>query len=268
VKLAPGIRMTCAAAAMLVLAPHASAQSASGRDDRLAVMASGSTLTNTNGGWGASALWLHNFSASTLLGLGGEHQTIGDARWSFGRLTFNQGFGAASSRTNVYLEGSVGSGRDRAHSYDYDIVAAGLYQNFTRQLVAQLEDKWIDVDTTRGHLPKAAIGYLWSTRLQTTVGYTRSVSGTLDTHQGLARIDGYTKTMNLFAGTAIGKTATITINVPVGGPSKFAHEYYVGAGRDFARADTKVILDYIRLTDSNHWTLSFNATLHKRIAAR
>ncbi len=255
----------CAAAAMFAFLPGASAQSASGKDDRVALMASGSTLTNTDGGWGAAALWLHNFSADTIVGLGGEHQSIGDARWNFGRLTLNHGFGEAQSRTNLYLEVAEGSGRDLVHDYDYSIVTVGAYQNFTRQLTLQLEDKQIDVDTAKGNLPKLALAYLWSPQLQTTVGYTYSVSGSLDTRLALARIDGYTRTANVFAGFATGQAAPIAINLPVSDrPSVIMHEYYIGAGRDFSRADTKLVLDYIRLTGSDHWTLSFNATLHKR----
>ncbi len=269
-SLAAWARSACGAVAFLALAGAANAQTASGKDDRLAVMVSGATLTNTNGGWGASALWLHNFSADTLLGVGGEHQSIGDARWNFGKLTLNHGFGAAQTRTNLYLDAAEGSGHDRVHDYDYSIVAVGAYQNLTRQLSIQLEDKQIDVDTSKGNLPKIAVGYVWTPRLSTTVGYTRSVSGSLDTHLAMARIDGFTKTMTLFAGLANGLASTIAIDAPLppgAGRSLILHEYYVGMGRDFSRADTKLILDFSRLPDSNHWTLTFNTTLHKRTGA-
>jgi hypothetical protein len=256
----------CAACVMLAFLPRANA--GAGSEDRLALTASGTTLTNTNGGWGAAALWLHNFNANTIFGLGGEHQTIGDARWNFGRLTLNHGFGEAAHRTSLYLEASEGTGHDLVHHYDYEIFTAGLYQNFTRQLTLQLEDKQIDVDTAKGNLPKLAVGYLWTPALQTTLGYTHSVSGTLGTRLALARIDTFTKAMNLFAGFATGQAAPIAINLPPSErPSVITHEYYIGGGHDFPRADTKVILDYVRLTGSDHWTLTFNATLHKRTGA-
>lgn len=260
----------CAAIAVLAWVPAANAQDKSGRDDRLSLMVAGHQLTNTNGGWGASAVWLHNFNANTLIGLGGETQTIksdiSDARWSFGKLTFNHGFGATETRTNVYFDAAVGSGHDDLHTYDYTILTAGVYQNMTRQLSLQLENKYIDVDTARGHLPKLAVQYLWSPHLATSVGYAYSVSGTLDTRLASARIDGYTKTMNLFAGLANGQAAPVVTGLPVGTPVPgfILHQYYVGIGRAFSRVDTTTILDYQRLGNSNHWTLTFNAMLHKR----
>jgi hypothetical protein len=262
------VEVACAAGALFALAPMANAQSASGRDDRLALMANGQTLTGTDGGWGASATWLHNFSADTILGLGGEHQSIGDARWSFGKLTFNHGFGTADTRTNLYVEASEGTGKDAIHDYDYSIVGAGIYQNFTKQLSIQLEDKQIDVDTAKGNLPKLGVAYLWSPRFSTSVAYAHSVSGSLDTRLWMGRIDGYTKTVSMFAGLANGQAAPIIFNLPVNipRPGFILHEYYVGIGRDFSRVDTKMILDYIRLGESNHWTLTFNATLHRRTA--
>jgi hypothetical protein len=232
-------------------------------------MVSGHRLTNTDGGWGAAALWLHNFNANTIIGVGGEHETLGDADWNFGKLTFNHGFGDASSRTNLYFEASEGSGSDLTHDYDYSIVTAGVYQNLSRQFTLQLEDKQIDVDTAQGNLPKLGMSYRWTPGLSTSVGYAYSVSGTLDTRLATARVDGYTKTMNVFAGLANGQAAPIVINLPPGTPVPgfILHEYYVGVGRGFSRADTTLVLDFARLGDSNHWTLTFNATLHKRTGA-
>ncbi len=136
----------CASGAALRLLFPLPRADTSGRDDRLSLMVAGHKLTNTDGGWGASAIWLHNFNANTLVGLGGETQEIksdiSDARWSFGKLTFNHGFGATETRTNVYADASIGSGRDDLHSYDYTIVTAGVFQNMTRQLSLQLENKY------------------------------------------------------------------------------------------------------------------------------
>jgi hypothetical protein len=248
----------------------AHAQDASGRDDRLSLMVAGHQLTNTDGGWGAAAVWLHNFSADTLIGLGAETQQfksdISDARWTFGRLSFNHGFGAAESRTNLYFDASVGSGHDDIHDYDYTIVTGGMYQALTRQLTLQLEDKQVDVDTVRGNLPKLGLQYLWTPRFGTSVGYAYSVSGNLDTRLATARIDTYFKAGNFFAGLANGQAAAVVTGLPVGTPVPgfILHEYYIGMSRPFSRADLTAVLDYQRLGNSNHWTLTFNTMLHKR----
>jgi hypothetical protein len=235
-------------------------------------MASGATLTGTNGGWGGAAMWLHYFNANTVAGLGGEHQSLGDARWNFGKVSVSHGFGEASARTNLYLEGNEGTGKDRTHDYDYSIWGVGVYQNLTRQLILQLEGKHVDVDTARGNLPKVGLQYLWSPAFATSVGYAHSFNDTIQmrTRLASARIDGYTKTVNFFVGAANGQTAAILINpnseTEHDRPS-ILHEYYAGVSRSFSRADTTLALDFSRLNANNHWTLTFNATLHKRTGA-
>jgi len=265
-KLSFRVQAACAAVAVFAGACVAHAQDASGKQDRLSLMAAGHQLTNTDGGWGAGALWLHNFSADTLFGLGAESQTIGEARWTFGKLSFNHGFGESQDRTNVYFESSTGSGHDTLHNYDYLIGAVGVYQSLTKQLTLQLEDKQINVDTSHGNLPKLGLQYLWSPHFSTSLAYAYSVSGSLDTKLAMARVDGYMKTMNLFAGIANGQAAPIVTGLPPGTPVPgfILHQYYVGAGRTFSRADATAVIDYVRLGTSNHWTLTFNAMLHQR----
>ncbi|HEV7716341.1 MAG TPA: hypothetical protein VGO53_12135, partial [Steroidobacteraceae bacterium] len=224
-----------ACAAALVYASQGIA-AVSEKDDRLALMASGATLSGTNGGWGASATWLHNFSADTISSLGGEHQSIADADWNFGSVSLTHGFGEASRRTTLYAEAHEGSGKDNVHSYEYSIVAVGAFQNLTRQLSLQLEDKQINVDTEDGNLPKLGLQYLWSPKLSTTVAYAYSVSGSLDTRLTTVRIDGYGKTMNFFGGAANGRASPIVVNYQPGSqirddlPGKILHEYFVGIG--------------------------------------
>jgi hypothetical protein len=264
------LRAACAALALAALIPAANAQSTS--EDKLALMVSGATLTHTDGGWGGAAMWLHYFNANTVAGLGGEHQSLGDARWNFGKLNLSHGFGEASARTNLYLEGNEGTGKDATHDYDYSIWAVGLYQNLTRQLILQLEDRQVDVDTARGNLPKAAVQYLWTPQLATTVGYAHSFNDTVEMRTRLwsGRIDGYTKSLNLFVGLANGQAAAILINPNLPNESdrpSILHEYYAGVTRSFSRADTTLALDFSRLNGNDHWTLTFNATLHRRTGA-
>ena len=246
-------------ASQAIAAPPAS-------DDRFTLMASGSSLTNTNGGWGAAAGWLHDFNADTILGFGAEHQSIGDANWNFGSVNLSHGFGDASSRTTLYAEAHEGSGKDKVHSYEYSIVAVGAYQNLTHQLSLQLEDKQINVDTEDGNLPKLGLQYLWSPTFSTAVAYAYSVSGSLDTRIVSGRFDTYGKTVSFFGGVANGQASPILINengLP-GAPAKILHEYFVGAGHDFSRADTKLVLDYVNLAGSEHWTLTLSCVLHRR----
>jgi hypothetical protein len=241
-------------------------------DDRLTVSVSGSTLTGTNGGGAGSLGWLHNFNPSTVLGIAGDYQRLGDARWKFGSLTLAHGFGEASQRTNVYIEGHEGSGDDRTHSYDYRIYAAGLYQNLTRQLAIQLEDKHIDVDTVKGNLPKIAVQYLWSPALLTTLSYSHSVHGNLGTRIGSLRVDRYGKRVNFLGGIAGGETSPIVINRPITGEEDTVpqdlRQVFLGATWPFTRADVGLLADYQELEESERFTLSLNFTVRLRGGGR
>lgn len=264
-------RPIVAAVSLAVLAGSSAAFAQS--DDRLTGSLSGYTLTNTDGGGAASLGWLHNFKPSTVLGIAGNFQRIEDARWKYGTLTFAHGFGDASRRTNLYVEGNEGSGEDGARSYDYHIYAAGVYQNITRQLAIQIEDRQIDVDTVHGNLPKLGVQYLWNPTLLTTLSYSHSVSGNLGTRVGAFRVDRYGKKVNLLAGVAGGQTSPIVINLPNTGGltdtvAQDLRQVFAGATWIFSRADVGLLADYQKLEDSERFTLSVNYTVRLRGAGR
>lgn len=244
----------------------------SGVNDRLIITISGATLTGTNGGGSGTLGWLHNFSADTVLGIAGDYQRLGDARWQFGSLNLAHGFGEASRRTNLYVEGHEGSGKDNVHSYDYSIYAAGLFQNITRQLAIQIEDRQIDVDTVEGNLPKIGVQYLWTPALLTTLTYSHSVSGNLGTRVGSLRVDHYGKGVNFLAGVGGGQTSPIVINLPSTGETDTVpqdlKQVFVGATWPFPRADFGVIADYQKLETSERFTLSLTCTVRLRGAGR
>lgn len=264
--------MPAVVTALIGAGASASTLAQSGVDDRLAVTLSGATLTGTNGGGAATLGWLHNFSANTVLGISGDYQRLGDARWKFGSLNLAHGFGEASRRTNLYVEGHEGSGEDRVHSYDYSIYAAGVFQNLTRQLAIQLEDKQIDVDTVEGNLPKIGVQYLWTPALLTTLTYSHSVSGNLGTRVGSLRVDRYGKGVNLLAGVAGGQTSPIVINLPATGETDTVpqdlRQVFVGATWPFPRADVGFLADYQKLESSERFTLSFTCMVRLRGTGR
>jgi hypothetical protein len=122
---------TAALAAMMGYTARSDAQSADGTDDRLTLTVAGSTLTGTDGGGSAAIGWLHNFSADTIVGISGQYQYVGGARWKYGSLNLSHGMGQAGRRSTFYAEAHQGSGSDHVHSYTYSIQAAGLVQSFT-----------------------------------------------------------------------------------------------------------------------------------------
>jgi hypothetical protein len=257
------LRLLVAAAFAFVLAP--AARGAGSSDDRIAVSADGATLTGTNGGGGGSLGWLHNFDADSLAGIAAEHQVIGDARWTFGSLNGSLTRGPENQRYSVYGEAHQGAGNDGSRAFHYSIQALGVAGTYFHRLSAQLEDKQIDVEGTRGNLPKVGVAYLWNAHLQTQLSYSRSVSGNLGTRLTAARIDVYGPLANVFAGVAFGPASPVIILNFQGGtiPGRQLHEGYVGLSKALPRhSELSVVADYQNLSGIKHGTLTLNYIFH------
>ncbi len=249
-----------------LLACPALALAQSGVDDRLVASANGSTLSGTNGGGGGSLGWLHNFNPNAIVGLSGEYQTLAGSKWGFGSLNVAFGRGQANTRSNYYAEAHVGSGDDAVHSYDYSVYAAGLIQNVTHQLALQIEDKQIDIDTTRGNLPKVGLQFVWSPSLLTTAAYSHSVNGNLGTRLGTVRLDHYGKSFNVIVGGAGGKASPAVVDIQTGisTPGLTLREGFVGFTKPFSNVDLTLLGDYLKLADIERVTVTLNCIVHLR----
>ena len=187
--------LTMAAALASLLGPRSALHAApSTVDDRIALSAQGSSLTNTGGGGGASAAWLHNFDADTLLGVAAEYQALSVSHWAFASLSGAMTRGTGDRRYTFYGEAHEGAGRDGPHAFKYRIEALGVTGTYFHRLSATVEDKQVDVESTHGNLPKLQLAYLWNPRIQTTVAYQHSFGGnlgTITTNHGIkSAIDG------------------------------------------------------------------------------
>ena len=235
-----------------------------GVDDRIVVSANGSTLSGTNGGGGGSIGWLHNFNPDVIVGVSGEYQTLAGSQWEFGSVNLAFGRGQANTRSNYYAEAHLGSGEDDAHSYDYSVYGAGLIQNVTHQVALQIEDKQIDIDQTRGNLPKVGLQVLWSPRLLTTASYSHSLSGNLGTRLGAVRLDHYGKSFNFIVGGAGGKATPAVVNIQTGvvSPGLTLREAFVGVSKPFSNVDLTLLGDYLDLADTERVTVTLNFIVH------
>jgi hypothetical protein len=233
---------------------------AASTDDRLLLSADGSTLTGASGGGGGSIAWLHNFNLNNLAGAAVEYQTIANAHWTFGSLNASTTFGQAGAKTSLYGEIHEGAGDINARRFDYSIVTAGLIRTVGPHLSLQLEDRQIDIDTSRGNLPKLGASILWGPRLQTAIAYQHSVSGNLGTHLVSLRFDAYGKRLNGLAGGAFGTGSPAVFNLQTGliQPGGKLREVFVGAAKAFARSDLTVVADYLDLAGTKRTTLTLN----------
>jgi len=280
--------LTMAAALASLLAPIAALHAApSTVDDRIALSAQGSSLTNTGGGGGASVGWLHNFDADTLLGVAAEYQALSVSHWAFASLSGAMTRGPGDKRYTFYGEAHEGAGRNGPNAFKYRIEALGVTGTYFHRLSATVEDKQVNVESTRGNLPKLQLAYLWNPRFQTTVGHQHSFGGNLGTRLTTARVDVYASQMSFLAGAAYGQASPallgqlVTQQGPSGNITLAPHqlrEGYVGVVKSFPqlRSDLTLIVDYQRLSGgegtvlgvavpssvSTRWTGTLNYVFH------
>jgi hypothetical protein len=230
-------------------------------DDRLILGANGSTLTGSSGGGGASVTWLHGMSASSLIGVGAQYQTIADSHWSFASLTGS----LTRARWSFYGEVHQGAGKIGQGDFDYSVLSAGANYTLIPGLSLQIEDRQIDIDTSHGNLPKLGFSYFWNPKLATGLWYARSVGGNLGTKLVSTRIDYYGARASFLAGGAVGPAAPAIVNLQTGiTQERRLKQVFVGVGKPFSRADLQLVVDYLDLTASDRLTVSLTCNVRLR----
>ena len=232
-------------------------------DDRLLFSANGSTLTGDHGGGGALGTWLRQFDSGSLIALGAEYETIYNSHWTLGN--FNGSLALGQSKSSLYAEAHLGSGDTGGVAFHYTNVAGGLMSALAPWLSVQLEERYIDVQPSRGHLPKLGLVFHFSPHYLTSVSYAQSFGGNLDTKLGTARLDYVGPRFSWLVGAAYGPVAPIVLNF-VGGQTAGAvrkvKEGFIGAGKSFGRTDWQLIADYQDLEGFKRTTITLNCTVH------
>ncbi len=235
--------------------------------DSLIFSANGSTLTGANGGGGGSLTWLHDFN-SGVLGVAGEYQRLADAHWSFGSLSGSVNAGDAAAKWTFSGEVHLGSGdislNQGDHHFNYQVEGAGVAGTFGGRVTVQLQAHQYDVDTSHGALPKVGVAVLWTRHLQTTVSYSRSVTGNLGTEIETLQINHYGSAVNWLVGGAAGHVAPAVVNLYTGltGPAPQLREGYLGLSKSFGRTDWSILGDYLKVAGETRITLTIVCALH------
>jgi hypothetical protein len=263
-----------ALAALLVIAPLPALAQATPQpehpttstDDRLLFSYDHMSLTDTNGGYGGSLNWLRNVGPSSVVGIGGEYQTIAGSHWAFGNLTGS--WGIPSEHLNIYGEAHLGGGNN-GHNFDYAIAAVGLVRTFASKYSLQLEDRQLHVDTTHGNLPKLGLTVLMSPQWIANLTWQHSVSGNLGTDLGAVRIDHYANVVNVLFGGAGGRAspAVVELNTGLVLPGQTLHEGFVGVSKRFSRTELQLLGDYLDLSGSIRITVTLTCTVHLQASA-
>jgi len=240
------------------------ALAAAATDDRLVFSGNGSTLTGDHGGGGAAATWLRQFDSGSLVGLGAEYETIYNSHWTLGSFNGALALGQLSVKTSLYAEGHLGSGDTAGEPFHYTNVAVGVITTPASWLSLQLEERYIDIQPSRGNLPKLGVSFHVSPTLLATVSYAQSFGGNLDTKLGTARLDYVGSRFTWLLGGAYGPVAPRVLNL-IGqtvGPAKTLKEGFIGAGRSFGGTDWQLIGDYQDLEGFKRTTITLNCTVH------
>jgi hypothetical protein len=236
------------------------------RDDRLTLSGDGATLSGTNGGGGGSAGYLHQLSPDALVGLAAEYQSLFTANWTFGSLSgaFSHAL-TASTRWDVHAEIHEGEGHTAGARFDYGIEAVGVGSSIPGGFALDLEERQIDVATSHGSLPKAALSKNWGKHWLTTVAYAHSYGGNLNTNYTLARVDFYSSFVNLLGGGSIGRVNPVVLNIDgifEATQTRHLNEAFAGLGKSFGRCDLLMLADEIDLQGSHHFIGTLAVTLH------
>lgn len=237
--------------------------------NRLTLTGTGARLMDIEeDGAGGSLNYLHYFTPDVIFGLGGEHQTIADSKWSFGSLRGAVSHGEAGSRFNVNAEVNYGDGDENGRKFDYLVAVLGLSQSFGTRFSMQLENRHIDIDTTQGNLPKLGLTYLLTPRLSGNVSYADSVGGNLGTQLTSVRLDHYGTHLNFLIGAALGEADPSVVNLQPGLtlPSQDLKQGFIGFGKTFSGGEITLLGDYLELGESEKMTitLSFTAFMGSR----
>ena len=258
---APAARSAFIALGAIALLGHALTAAAS--EDKLVLSGNGMWLTGPHGGGGAAGTFLSQFDNGNLLGIGLEYQQIYNSHWSNG--VFNGALRLGSSiTTTLYTEDHLGGGDTAGQAFGYTNVAAGFISALTPWLSVQLEERYIDIEPSHGHLPKVGLSFHIAQPLLASLSYAQSFGGNLDTKLGTARVDYAGAQFSWLIGGAYGPVAPRVLNL-IGqtvGPSKTLKEGFIGAGKTFGRADWQLIGDYQDLEGFKRTTITLNCTLH------
>ena len=239
------------------------ALTAAAAEDKLVLSGNGMWLTGPHGGGGGAATWLSQLDSGSLMGLGLEYQQIYNSHWTNG--VFNGALRLGSSmKTSLYGEAHLGGGDTAGESFQYTNAAGGVLSSLTPWLSVQLEERYIDIEPSHGHLPKLGLTFRVAQALLASVSYAQSFGGNLDTKLGTARVDHVGTQFSWLIGGAYGPVAPRVLNL-IGqtvGPAKTLKEGYAGAGKSFGSTDWQLIGDYQDLEGFKRTTITLNCTVH------
>jgi hypothetical protein len=232
-------------------------------DQRLVVSGNGEWLSQDHGGGGGSVSWLGS-SGGDVLGLGVEYQEIANSHWTDGVFDGALALGQIVPRATLYADARDGAGDIGEHAFHYTVVDGGVIGTLTRLLSVQLEERYIDIDTSHGNLPKVGVSLRLGSALLASVSYAYSFGGNLDTRLTSVRLDYVGRRFTWLVGGAWGPVSPVVINLITRtiGPGPPLQEEFAGIGKTFGRTEWQLLGDYQDIEGFKRKTITLTCTVH------
>lgn len=187
---------------------------------------------------------------------GFTHFRFGDSRWTLLQASANRRFG-----DKLIVDGAlqIGPGHISETHFVYRKATLGVTVLLADQWSANLNDTYVNIDDTIGHVMSGSLTRSFSTGSSVTFNLIRSASASIDTRQFGAKFN-VQRNARFIGGVYAGRTKNPVIlnefGADFGGESVATRQAYVGIGKAVGRMNVMAVFDYLRLGDVNRRELS------------
>lgn len=193
--------------------------------------------------------------ASATAGI--QHFRFGDARWTLAEASASRRLG-----DKLILDGSVqfGPGQVGDSHFAYRKATFGGTVLLNGRWSANLNDTYINIDDTIGHVASGSVTRSFATGSSVTLNLVRSASSAIDTRQYGVKFT-LERNFRVIGGAYAGRTRNpLVLNefgADFGGESVDIRQAFVGLGKPVGRLNLLAVFDYLNLGDINRREITF-----------
>ncbi len=227
--------------------------------DALLVAAQLDHLDPGRGGGSLACHWVRAPDQGPIWTVGAAGFRLGESRWGFVQLGASHRPGP---KTTLQGEVQLGTGERGAAGFAYRSFKLALSRELIpRRLFLELEDRYLDVDTTRGNLLTGALTVLPDRRLMLRLAYTGTTGGSLDAEYLAARLDLELSGLRLLGGGSRGRLRPESLGLILDPRVVEAREVFGGVALPWAGRELTLALAHLTLGDGERLTLTASLRL-------
>lgn len=223
-----------------------------------------SSLSSASGGGRVAVDWLRAAEGGLDYLAGISYARLADNDWAVGHFgAFSRIGDHLSWRGDLHL----GTGNRADRSFDYQMVEAGLtWEIVDQRLYLDIEDRYLDIDTTHGNLLELGVTFLPRPRYASKLAYIRSTGGNTESDFVSGRLDIFAGRHRFLGGFAVGRTRPEAV-ATFGGDAAELEQVFVGMAVPISGPELTVVLDLLRLDEVERATLTLSLRLPRKRAA-